>query len=107
MGKVIDITERLEGNENPSIRIGDKEYEINADAHTVLKIMGLMQDGDFESHILEAFNLLFPSKVRKEFEKMKLSFCNLIKIVEVAMKLATGEEDGEDDPGETTTRTTT
>lgn len=107
MAKIIDITERLESNENPRIKIGNKEYEVNADAPTVLKIMGMMQEDDFEAHVLDAFNLLFSSKTRKELEKQKLSFRNMMTVIQVSMRLATGADDEEDAEGEAMTRTTT
>ena len=40
MAKIIDITEKLDFDTNPKIAIKGKEIEVNADAETVLKIMG-------------------------------------------------------------------
>lgn len=106
MAKIIDITNKLESNENPRIKIGEKEFEVNADAPTVLKIMALMQEDDFEAHVMDAFELLFSDKTRKELEKQKLSFPNLMTVIQIAMKCATGMDE-EETMGESTTRTTT
>ena len=46
MAKVIDITEKLDFDTNPKIAIKGKEIEVNADAETVLKIMGEFGDKD-------------------------------------------------------------
>ena len=42
MGKVIDITEKLTFEGNPALVIKGKHLEVNADAPTMLKVMGLM-----------------------------------------------------------------
>ena len=45
---------------------------------------------------MEAYNLLFNEKDREKINKMKLQFKDFIKINEIAMNLAKGEEE----PGE-------
>ena len=40
MAKKVNITEKLELDGNPSLIIGKEELEVNADAATILKIMG-------------------------------------------------------------------
>ena len=44
MEKKVDITEKLELDENPCLIIQGEELEVNADAATVLKIMGMFKD---------------------------------------------------------------
>lgn len=39
MSKVIDITEKLNFEENPKLKIKDAEIEVNTDATTVLTLM--------------------------------------------------------------------
>ena len=46
MAKTIDITDKLAFDENPKLVVKGKELEVNADATTVLKIMGILGDGD-------------------------------------------------------------
>lgn len=43
MAKVVDITDKLSFDENPKIKIKGVEYEVNADARTMLEIMGYFQ----------------------------------------------------------------
>lgn len=100
MAKVVDITEKLVFEENPKIRIKDTEIEVNSDAPTVLKIMGMMKGENFEENVVEAYELLIPAKERKKLEKMKLSFKNLTSIIETAMLLASGTYKEEPAPGE-------
>lgn len=44
MAKVVDITEKLSFDENPKLEIKGKQYEVKADAKTVLEIMGIFSN---------------------------------------------------------------
>lgn len=95
MAKVIDITEKLSFDENPKLVIKGKEFEVNADAETMLKIMGAFSNkGDGEASI-DAYNLMFSEKDRKKISEMKLPFKDLMVIIENAMNLINGGEEGE------------
>ena len=39
MGKVVDITDKLSFDGNPTLVVKGKKLEVNADAPTVLKVM--------------------------------------------------------------------
>lgn len=91
MGKVIDITDRLSFDGNPSLKILDKVIEVNADAPTMLKIMSFMQDTEMPAEKMnDAYNLIFPEKSRKVIEGMKLSLSDWIEVVKAAIGLANG-----------------
>lgn len=93
MAKVIDITEKLTFDGNPSLKIKGKVLEVNADAPTMLKVMGLMGGGNpGPKEIVDMYEIMFPEKSRKEIEKMKLGFGDLITVVEAAVGLIIGEE---------------
>lgn len=97
MGKVVDITDKLTFNEKPKVKIKGTEIEVNADAPTVLKIMSVMgDDGD----PLKMYDLLFDKDNRDKLEKIKLSFKDFMKVIEISMVLATGEDSQEKTPGE-------
>lgn len=97
MGKIIDITNKLTFDEKPKVKIKGTEIEVNADAPTVLKIMSVMgDDGD----PLKMYDLLFDKDNRTKLEKMKLSFKDFMKVIEISMNLATGEDNQEEMPGE-------
>lgn len=111
MRKSIDITEKLELDENPCLIIQGEELEVNADAATVLKIMGMFKDAKSNEngmsqaqYTLKMYNLIFPPKSQKLIEKKKLSFADLQRVIEAAMDLIHGDDEPE---GEDQTRTTT
>ena len=43
--KIVDITEKLNFDENPVLKVKNVTIEVNSDAATVLKIMGLFSKG--------------------------------------------------------------
>lgn len=95
MAKIVDITEKLNFNENPKLAIKGKEYEVNADAETVLKIMGLIGSGDdvMPKDVVNMYELIFSEKERCRIEKLKLQFDDFQKVVESAINLITGADD--------------
>ena len=95
MARKVDITDKLSFEENPSLVIKGKVLEVNADAPTMLKVMGLMSaDDPGAREILEAYDMMFPERSKKELERMKLGFKDLIVVVQEAVQLISGEEPG-------------
>lgn len=93
MAKIVDITDKLTFDGNPSLKIKGKVLEVNADAPTMLKVMGLMGSEDPGVHeILSAYNMMFPEKSKKELEAMKLGFNDLVVVIQEAVSLIVGEE---------------
>lgn len=97
MGKVVDITEKLDFDSNPKIKIKGEEYEVNADAETVLKVMGQFgADGGLSpGAIVKIYELLFDEKERKRLKKLNLQFKDFQTIVNEATDLIIGENEGE------------
>ena len=100
MSKIIDITEKLELNENPKIKIKGEKKEVNSDASTVIKLMGCMKDSENikPETINDMYEFLFDKKERKKLEELKLSFKDLNVLVEAAINLVVGgaeENEGE------------
>ena len=97
MAKIVNITDKLEMDGNPFLVIKDESLEVNADAATMLKLMGKygeMQEAErTPKDILDLYDLMFPKESQKKSEKLKLSFKDLTVLVEEAQKLITGEED--------------
>lgn len=91
MAKCVDITNKLTFDGNPYLVIKDKKLEVNADAPTMLKVMGLVGNDDpgFKE-IAEAYGMIFPDKSRQELEKMKLQFNDLLTVIREAIDLVTG-----------------
>lgn len=93
MAKIVDITDKLTFDGNPSLVIKGKQLEVNADAPTMLKVMNFIGGGGVEiDQINEAYQLIFPEKSRKEIEKMKLSVPDWMTVVQEAMNLVVGED---------------
>lgn len=98
MARVMDITEKLTFDGNPKLVIRGKEIEVNADAPTMLKVMALMGNDDpGAKDIMDAYDLLFPDKSKKEIDKLKLGFQDFIVLVQEAVQLVVG---GDGEPGE-------
>lgn len=95
MAKTIDITDKLAFDENPKLVIKGKELEVNADATTVLKIMGILGDGDNvqPSDVVKMYELIFSDADRKKIDRMKLQFSDFQTLVFSAINLITGEEE--------------
>lgn len=92
MSKIIDITERLDFEESPKLKIKGTAYEINDDAPTMLKIMQLMGDGSNVTgkDIITMYELVFPAKERTKLDKLKLKFKDFQTVVMAAIDLAAG-----------------
>lgn len=95
MAKKVDITDKLAFDENPRLVIKGKEVEINADASTVLKIMGILGEEDdvHPGDIVKMYELIFNQKERNIIDKMKLQFSDFQTLVFSAIDLITGEEE--------------
>lgn len=95
MAKIVDITDKLNFDENPKLKINGKELEVNADATTVLKIMGVLGDVNEAGpkEIIKMYELIFREKERKEIDKLKLNFKDFQTLVQAAISLVVGEEE--------------
>ena len=93
MAKVVDITNKLEFDGNPMLKIKDKEIEVNADAPTMLKVMNLVGDDPTPKEVIALYNLVFPEESRKVLDDMKLNFADLITVVEAAVSAISGDTD--------------
>ena len=58
MEKIVDITDKLCFDENPVMQIGTLEVEVNADAETMLRLMGAFGNKGELQAVEEALNLI-------------------------------------------------
>lgn len=96
MAKKIDITDKLSFNENPVLVIGTEELEVNADAETMIRLMGVFSNNSDMEAIGKAVDLLFDPEEIKAVCGMKkggnkLSAKSLAEIVNAAIGLVMGE----------------
>ncbi len=100
MAKKVNITDKLNYDDNPVMVIGHIEVEVNADAETMLRLMGVLAEkGELEA-VGDALNLIFkPEDMEKicsiKQNGKKLSAQSLITIVQEAVSLVMGETEGE------------
>lgn len=95
MAKKIDITDKLSFDTNPALVIKGEAFEVNADAKTMLEIMGLFTNKNEAEATIEAYEKMFNEKDRKKIDKMHLTFKDFQIIIEEAMNLIRGDEDEE------------
>ena len=95
MGKIIDITDKLQFDENPHLKVKDVEVEVNADAETMLKIMGEFKNKSEVEASLNSFELLFSDADREKILALKMPAKSLMIMIESAMSLVMGKEEKE------------
>lgn len=97
MGKVVDITEKLGLEGRPELVIGKARVKVDNTAKTMMRVLAAIGDdaGDISpSKFLEVYELLFDEKARAQIDKLELSFDDFAAVVEAAMGLVTGSEEG-------------
>ena len=100
MTKRINITDKLCFEENPVMELETLDVEVRADAETMLRLMGVFTEKTELEAVGEALNLIFsPQDVEAicnlERNGKKLSAKSLMTIVQAAMSLVMGDEQGE------------
>lgn len=94
MAKIVDITEKLNFEENPKIRIKNKEIEVNSDATTMLKVMQITSKKTVtNTDVIKIYELLFSESERQKIEELKLKFDGLVTLVESAISVVAGDDD--------------
>ncbi len=109
MSKIIDITDKLNFEQKPIIKVKDVEIEANNDAVTMFKVVALFDGAKNDisvKDILTIYNLLFDEENQKKIESLNLTMEDFSTfIIESAQVLINnGEEVVE---GETKTPATT
>ena len=93
MGKIVDITEKLSFDTNPTLMIKGEGYEVNADARTVLEIMGDFNNKSEMDAALSAYEKMFSERDRSRIDALKLPYKDLMIIIKTAISLVTGEDE--------------
>lgn len=105
MSKLIDITDKLNFEEKPSVRVKNVDLAINNDAVSMLKVAALFEDGNGKSKdVIEMYHLLFDESEREKIEKLKLNMHDFSTLISESAKIATGDLT---DEGEVQTPATT
>lgn len=104
MPKIIDITNKLNFEEKPIIKVKDVELEANHDAITILKVTAILDNEEKKmaiSNILDIYNMLFDEDNQKKIEALKLSMDDFATLIVQSATLIIN--DGEEVEGETMT----
>ncbi len=92
MSKLIDITDKLNFEEKPSVRVKNVDLAINNDAVSMLKVAALFEDGNGKSKdVIEMYHLLFDESEREKIEKLKLNMHDFNALISESTKIATGD----------------
>lgn len=108
MSKIIDITDKLNFEEKPIIKVKDVEIKANNDAVTMLKVIALFDNdgkGMSVKNVLDIYNLLFDEENQQKIDSLKLSFEDFSTLVVNAAQAVIN--DNEETEGEMTTPATT
>lgn len=90
---VYNLTDKMNFEDSPKIQIKDHTITVKADAPTVLKVMELVTNAvDDVSAFVEAKGMLFSKEDNKVIDSLNLSMADFIKLMQVAMSLAVGED---------------
>jgi hypothetical protein len=93
MSKIIDITDKLSFEENPIIKVKDKELEIDASAENLLKVMAVVSDNPTAKDIMQMCELIFTKEAQEKLEELKLNFNDYSQVVMAAISAATGDDE--------------
>lgn len=97
MSKVLDITDKLNFEQKPVIKIKDTEIEVNNDAISFIKVAALFDGKDIKpADMLTAIDLLFDDDSKAKVTNLHLSFDSLAKVIQTATSLVAKEDVGED-----------
>lgn len=88
MSKILDITDKLNFEQKPVIKIKDTEIEVNNDAISFIKVAALFDGKDIKpSDMLTAIDLLFDDDNKAKITNLHLSFDSLAKVIQTATSL--------------------
>lgn len=89
---IYTLTDKLNFDENPKIKIKDKTIEVKADAETVLSILDIIKSSDEIEAAIKSADLLFSDKDLKTIKSLKLGFKDYTTVLATAINLALGED---------------
>lgn len=70
MSKTVDITDKLSFDTNPVLKVKGESIEVQSDAETMLKIMGLFGGDKSEAEaVVGAAKLIFQIKTRRRLQR--------------------------------------
>ena len=86
------LTDKLNFSDKPQVEVKGKVLTIDNSATTVLKLLDLVQDKGEVAGAKAVIDLLFDAKDRKTIDGLKLSISDYMRLCEVCMDLALGND---------------
>lgn len=91
MSKIIDITDKLNFEEKPRIKIKGEVLTVNNEAAAILKLMPLLEDDSVKT-VCEICKILFSESDMRKIEGLKLDFNDFTTLVKNAITVVAGSE---------------
>lgn len=101
MAKKVDISEKLQFDEDPVLVINGEEIEVNSGAETALRLMGILSGPRTMVKVVEALEIMFGEENTQKICSMtdangkKLKVDSLMTIMEQGIGLIMGTSEGE------------
>ena len=95
-----DITEKLNFDADPKLKIKDVELTIKSDAENVLQILDVLQNSGETEAAVKCMPILLGEEDQAKLKSLHLKMNDYIEVMEAAVSLALGEDPGEDKQGE-------
>lgn len=108
MSKIIDITNKLNFEEKPIIKVKDVEMAVNNEATTILEVMAITEDAGNNvnsKNVYELVERLFDEENQKKLNSLKFNFEDFVTFIAETIKMVTGADI--ESEGETVTPATT
>ena len=96
MAKIIDITEQLNFESKPKIKIKNVTIEVDDSAPTALKLMEVMSGVDGDPTVAQMNNLyeiMFSEQDRVKIEKLSLNLKSWMALIREAINLIVGDQE--------------
>lgn len=92
MSKLIDITDKLNFEEKPSVRVKNVDLAINNDAVSILKLAAIFEDGNGKNKdVITMYHLLFDESEREKIEKLHLNIHDFSTLISESAKIVQGD----------------
>ena len=85
MAKIIDITDKLNFEQKPQIKIKDTVLTVNDEAVALLEILPKLNGNVMPKTISDVCNILFDESEMQKLKKLKLNFEDFTTLVQSAV----------------------
>ena len=92
MAKIIDITDKLNFEQKPQIKIKDTVLTVNDEAVALLEILPKLNGNVTPETISDMCNILFDESEMQKLKKLKLNFEDFTTLVQSALKPRRSEQ---------------